>query len=109
MTPPFPRAPAREVPLPECLTCLSVVSGAAVCAVWGGWKYGWRGAVLGLPAGVVLGPLALLVWCGVVYVTIVPLGILFTEGPRGLWEFVRGRWVPPNERPGSNPTNESGG
>ena len=109
MSPPLPPAPDRQVSLFDCLTCVSVALGAGVCATWGGLRYGWLGAVLGLPAGVILGPIALVVLWVVLFVLIVPGVILFTEGPRGVWEFVRGRWVPPNERPGANQTNESGG
>jgi hypothetical protein len=109
MTPPGLRNPGREVPLNEALTCVSVATGALAGVTWGGVRYGWLGALIGLPAGMVLGPLVFLVWWIVCFVTIVPLGILCTDGPHGLWEFVRGRWVPPTERPGANQTNESGG
>lgn len=91
-----------------------MVVGAAAGAMWGGREYGVWGAVLGVPAGIVAGVVALWAFVVVCVVTVVPSVILFTHGPRKLWEFIRGRWEPPDWRPLTPPAdgdrpNSSGG
>ncbi|MBN9119364.1 MAG: hypothetical protein J0I06_09415 [Planctomycetes bacterium] len=103
MSPPLPAGPSRQASLVDCLSCLSVVVGASAGATWGGLKYGWLGGVLGLPAGAVLGVFAMIAVVVASALVLLPLVILFTEGPRGLWEFVRGRWEPPGAQPGGHP------
>jgi hypothetical protein len=102
------------VTLFDCLGCLAALQGAVAGALGGWWKYGWLGAVIGLPVGAVAGLIALTaLWVGCI-VIVLPIAILWTDGPRGLWDFVRGRWVPPVDRPQPPPapptdTNSSAG
>lgn len=79
----------------DTIGCLGVVTGAATGATWGAMQYGFWGAVIGFPVGLVAGAVAGWALMILFAVTVVPGLILFGYGPRRLWEFVCGRWEPP--------------
>ena len=103
-----------QLTLFHCLGCIAAVTGAAAGSLWGVREYGVWGAALGVPVGMVAGVVglwALIVGC---VLTVAPITILFNYGPRKLWEFVRGRWEPPDWQPITPPAdgdqpNSSGG
>jgi hypothetical protein len=76
----------------EASSCVGVVAGSAGGCYLGHSWFGLVGAVLGLPAGAVVGWFVLPLLVFAVFV----VGIFFEEGPAGLRElFCRGRGDPP--------------
>jgi hypothetical protein len=69
----------------EASSCVGVATGA-VGGLWLGFSlFGWLGAVIGLPAGVVIGWFVPPLLVFMVFL----LGILFEEGPSGLRKMFR--------------------
>ena len=81
---------------PEALVLVVTGMGALGGVIWGALQYGILGALFGLPAGAALGFATSYVILTGLFVTVLPSGILWTKGPRGLWAFIRGTRQPPH-------------
>ncbi|MDB5307712.1 MAG: hypothetical protein JWO38_1914 [Gemmataceae bacterium] len=84
--------PGRALTLIECLTGLGCLLGAGLGCTWGAGRYGVVGALVGLPAGMVVGlimAVAGMVALAAVMVAVLAVRALIVGGPKGLMEFLR--------------------